>query len=69
MEVWYYLDSYDRRKFDDEDNFVFNSMKELSIRQYIHLVNTFNILDQSNKKCNSMHVFTLPTNVEEVHIW
>ena len=69
MEVWYYLDSYDRRKFDDDDNFVFNSMKELSIRQCIRLVNTFNILDQSYGKCNSMHVFTLPTNVEEVHIW
>ena len=68
MKVWYYLDSYDRRKFDDEDNFVFNSMKELSIRQYIHLVNTFNIRytqDRSDGTCNSMHAFTLPTNVEE----
>ena len=41
---------------------------ELSIAQCIHLVNTFNIQytqDQSDGRCNSMHAFTLPTNVEE----
>ena len=65
---WYYLDSYDRRRFDFEDDFDFKRMKELSIAQCIHLVNTFNIrylIDESDGKCNSMHAFTLPSNVEE----
>ena len=65
---WYYLDSCDRRRFDDADDFDFKRMKELSIAQCIHLVNTFNIQytqDRSDGRCNSMHAFTLPTNVEE----
>ena len=65
---WYYLDSCDRRRFDFADDFDFKRMKELSIAQCIHLVNTFNIRytqDRSDGRCNSMHAFTLPTNVEE----
>ena len=47
---------------------VSKKLKELSIAQCIHLVNTFNIQytqDRSDGRCNSMHAFTLPTNVEE----